>query len=294
MKTVFITERPTQIITSLILIEQLGLTKHTQIIAANRFTDAKSIINNLSRVSPEIEFLLTEDYDGAISAAQDQLPARLFMHWDVGFGTQRRLRKIAALNNNLPISIFEEGIGTYRQDIYTQPKRAIFRFLNLPTNVGGSKYTGEIFVFDKNKYISTATKSPPSINQIAEQYADFLMKHEHQFLDIFSGTELIKRLSDSRKRLCTIYLSDWKFKESDLNSIPKDDTEFVVKLHPHCKDNPILRSMEIAPRSLPAELLIISASKIFDRVNVYHKNSSAVIHIDKENITEINIAQTDK
>lgn len=284
MKTIFVTERPTQIITALALCDNLDLKEEVQIIVANRFDDASKIVRRLSDTETRLNFRLVSNYDDAIEIAAGEQPTHLFIHWDVGFGTQKRLRRLKQNNTGLRISIFEEGIGTYRQDIYPPLKKLIFKMLGLPVNVGGSRYINDIYVYDREKYISNARVQPRDVIQINPRLVDVIAEKEAQLVFIFSGQELIEALEASDRSVCTIYLSDWHFKETDLEGLVPNRGARVLKLHPHCKAHLSKNDILIAPNSLPAELLVMVASRLFEFVIIYHHGSSVPLYISPRNV----------
>ncbi len=289
MNTIFIAERPTQILTALALIEDLGLSGDVQILVADCFADASSVVIRFSEYESRVSFRLVATYGEAIDIAAAELPAHLFIHWDVGFGTQRRLKRLHRQNKGSRISLFEEGVGTYRQDIYPAIKKLIFRLIGLPVNIGGSKYVDDIYVYDKKKYVSSALVRPRFVKQIEPSLASFIEAREAQLISIFSARDLIKSLEESSSSVCTIYLSSWNFKELDLEELfPKNGVR-VLKLHPHCQTRVLRDDILVAPRSLPAELLVMIASRIFDVVTVYHSGSSLPLYINFENVALINL-----
>lgn len=288
MKVIFVTERPTQIITALALCESFGAHWQVQIIVANCFYDAPTIVGRLSETEGGLNIRLAATYDEAIKIVESELPAHLFIHWDVGLGTQRRLQRLMRANQGQKISVFEEGIGTYRQDIYPPLKKRIFRLLGLPVNVGGSKYVDDIYVYDREEYVGSALVRPQNVVQIYPQLCEMLAKREAQFAYIFSCQWLFELLKASNDVLCTIYLSNWNFSESDLvGRLPENGVK-VLKLHPHCQVCVKSKSIIVAPNSLPAELLVMSASRIFDVVVVHHKNSSVPRYVKNKNVKFIN------
>lgn len=284
MKTIFITERPTQIITALAICEQLISSSEILIIVSNCYSDATGIVHRLKEAEPQISFNLTENYEMAIEYAAKQLPAHLFIHWDVGFGTQKRLRRLRKINADEKISVFEEGIGTYRHDIYTPLKRKVFQILGLPTNIGGSKYIDEIYVYDKYKYITNAKKLPNEIVAITNSLESFIYSKQNKLNHVFSDQGFTNELEKSLGDDCYIYLSNWNFDFTDLYEFAQENGLKILKLHPFCKMEIETNNFLVAPKSLPAEILISMASRLFNTITVYHQGSSVPIYISAKNV----------
>jgi hypothetical protein len=293
VKTIFITERPTQIITAIAICEQLKLVNNIQIIVANCFSDASNIVDRFSKTERQITFRLHPTYEAALNVAINELPAHIFIHWDVGFGTQRRLRRLIKKNKGEKISVFEEGIGTYRQDIYKPLKKVIFNLLGLPVNVGGSRHISDIYVYNKEKYVQNAISRPETIYEISSSLQDMFARRIDQLLYVFSSEDFVASLEKNSNDRCTIYLASWEFDESELSELQIDDGIKILKLHPHCKTEPHLEDFLIAPKSLPAELLIIFANRVFKHLLIHHNGSSVPLYINAPNIVFKNLRQID-
>lgn len=291
MKTIFITERPTQIITALAVIDTLRCVDFAEIFIANRFEDASNIAQRLATKFGGVKFTIAESYEAALQMATAKLPTHLFIHWDVGFRTQSKLRDIRRRNTTLKISVFEEGIGTYRQDIYPKAKRIIFKALGLPINIGGSNYIDDIYVYDRARYIEEATRRPKEIIQIRNNLLDTIKQFETELVQAFSSNEFIDLVSRETNELCSIYLSNWDFHESDLQIHFPASGVRIVKLHPHCGASCTKQGILVAPKALPAELLIAIASQLFKNVIVYHFSSSTSLYINSKNVIFIDIKQ---
>jgi len=109
MKYIFITERPTQIITAVLLCKSINLTDNIQIFIANCFENAPEISNRFSEHIPAITFKLVNSYTTAIEIAESELPAHLFIHWDVGVGTQKWLSRLKKKINNVKYLFLKKG-----------------------------------------------------------------------------------------------------------------------------------------------------------------------------------------
>lgn len=290
MKTFFIVERPTQIITALAILDQLKNNQRVEILVANCFDDAVGVVSRLREFFSNINFKLVPSYPEAVSYLEHEQVSNLFIHWDVGFRTQKKLSQLR--RRNIQISIFEEGIGTYRNNIYAPFKKYIFSLLGLPINVGGSKYVDEIYVYDKERYEAEIQKKPPHVYQIKTGLFDFLLQKKCQFLKIFSSTDFVNsviKLSSHSPGLCSIYLSSWDYGDLINRSVEETHGAKILKLHPFNKTEIDGVDILVSPRSLPAELLIAVASSYFESVNVYHLGSSVVMYVTAANVNFINI-----
>lgn len=290
MKIAFITERPTQAITATIISLNNKSARSITIYVANCFNDAKGITQRLSEVHKDLTYIHSDSYNSAFESAISKRPDVLFIHWDVGFRTQNILKRVKKENPTIKISVFEEGIGTYRQDIYPRLKKLLFQICKLPINIGGSRHTDEIYVYNVNQYEYNATKKPISIKPIPKKLDEYITSNIKNLSYIFNFSDFLDSLNKSPDENCFIYLSNWNFHIEEINKFKCLDGALVLKLHPHCQVQIKDEKIYIAPSSVPAEVLIILASQIFSRVTVYHNNSSTEMYINNKNIEFIDLS----
>jgi len=287
-KAIFIVERPLQILTAIAIFEQCRFAGRPEVVVANCFNDAPAITHRLAKTfSHMFDFYSVPDYQSAIECCKNNQYDHVFLHWDIGFGTNLRLRSIQRRNRGVAFSIFEEGIGTYRDDIYPPFKKMLFKFLGLPVNNGGSSFSKEIYVYDPDEYRRKVTKPAPKVIQIVQPLSKLIVRYEHLFLQVFDPDRFVERyLKNLRGKVCIIYLSDWNFSFEQTSGVFSEASINILKLHPHNKSEITSDgSFMVAPNSLPAELLIISMARQFAEVRVFHCGSSAQRYIDIPNVT---------
>lgn len=281
----FVAERPLQIINAISICEQLKLAGDVDILVANSFADAPGITERLSQAFGLYNFHSFPDYHSAISHHLTKSYDELFLHWDVGFGTSKKLRDIKRRHPKLRISVYEEGVGTYRDDIYHGLKREIFRALGLPINVGGSKYTDRIFVYNPEEYFRSTPKWPRQVISIDKTVEEFIRQNYWKFSSVFDPDHFLAGVSPALAEDCVIYLSGWDFEEHDADMHFSESSFNILKLHPHCRLEVTPTAAAVAPNSLPAELLIYVAAERFANVKVIHKGSSTSRYVTSENVT---------
>lgn len=282
--SVFITERPIQIINAIELIDQLNLNGRVDLFIANTFHDAKGVSERLKISFPHINVFLFCDYQSAISHVPKRNYSHLFLHWDVGFRTQRILRHIKRLNPRLSISVFEEGVGTYRSDIYHFAKRKIFQLLNYPINVGGSIYTDRIFVHNVYEYNKNSVSTPKIVAKINRSVSESISYRWNNYIAIFDSDRFIENIEYDIDIECSIYMSGWNYNPRIPEKYFRDDHLNIIKLHPHCSYSEDFRKYRSVPANIPAELLIQHASHRCKIVNVIHHGSSSTRYINAPNI----------
>jgi hypothetical protein len=285
MKIAFVVERPIQIVTANAIINQLDIADRSDILISRGFYGARGVAARIGASGCLPGVAAFDDYRSAIEHATSGKYQEVFFHWDVGFGTNKFLYRARIKNPNLTFSLFEEGIGTYRQDIYSGIKKALFRIYGLPINVGGSRFVSRIFVYNPKMYIEKATRRPGIVTKVETSIAEEIQSSWGLYSHIFDEQHFLDNLPASRGSYCRIYLPNWQFDERKARSFFLQNTINIIKLHPRCTDFLDIENALKAPPSIPAEMLISAAAMIYDRVFVLHSGSSTAVNTAHPNVT---------
>ena len=289
MTIAFITATPLQIIIALSIKNQYKDKdkEKIDILIIGYFHDANNVCERLKKnFSQEINFKYFHKYFEAIKYAGHIRYDELFIHWDVGFRTNLYIYKLLSKSPKTVISVFEEGIGTYRDDIYSNPQKKLFKFLNLPVNIGGHPKTKKLYIYSPLEYKKNVTKPTIEIQEIFATVDVTIDKYLEEFESVFDPDDFLINLINRTEKECLIYMSSWDFNISMLDSLVKKDVVKILKLHPHIVKAPKILSEDffVSPNSLPAEILIKTASKYFEKVTVIHNGSSVTRYVTAENI----------
>lgn len=219
-------------------------------------------------------------------------PKRLFVDGDIGTRIFLYLALVKLLSPNVKVYVYEEGVGTYRSDIYQinawrRIKSEIFAKIGIATYFGGSVFCDGVFVFRAACYIDKVRpRSCIQVSQINESLLSYCKREMNSLRYIFAGRA---RLGFGSNKYCVIYLSDWELRESARKSLLKfgDDYYKIVKPHPHILAYPRDWGQAdwVADASLPAELLVIDAMAVFEKVVVIHHGSSVASYVTSENVS---------
>ncbi|MBK1796004.1 hypothetical protein JHL21_16045 [Devosia sp. WQ 349] len=286
----FIVERPLQIVNAIAIGRQNKSLSESEILVADNFDSAIDVFNRLVVEFPEIRFSFHESYGQAIGSIVDKDLKELFVHWDVGFRTQPILRRIKHKVPGIVISVFEEGVGTYRQDIYSGIKKKLFWVLQLPLNIGGSRFTDKAYVYSKNDYISNSYKVPAQVIEVERTVEGTISDSYLQWVSVFGAGNIIEEMEESGFSDGVVYLGNWDYLDGEADKYFSARSLNILKLHPYCKARISSANAHIAPKSVPAELLLHCASRLFDRVIVYHKGSSVERYIASKNVEFVDVS----
>lgn len=218
-------------------------------------------------------------------------PRRLFVDGDIGTRIFLYLAIVKLFSPSVRIYVYEEGVGTYRNDIYKinawrRAKARILTSVGVATYFGGSFFCSGVYVFKPNEYVDKVKpKARAEIRGIKEPLLSYCEREMDSLRYIFTGRT---RFEFEGNKLCVIYLSDWELRESvreDLLSYG-DDCFKIVKPHPHILTYPREWGGAdwVADASLPAELLVIEAMAAFEKIVVIHHGSSVASYVAGGNV----------
>jgi hypothetical protein len=299
-KVAFVITKPLQLLVSLAIIETFSKELTTDLIITNDFCDAESIskrINtHLKKAMKQINGVIffenqTTAYKHLMKSAYDSI----YIDSDVGFKRYIEILWIKAKKYKSKISVYEEGLGTYRNDIFKNDgaydfiKKKIFHILGIGYGFGGNFLVNEIYLFNPIEYNSPQNKKI-IINKIYYDIPYILNKYTILLAEIFLVASHFTKALNKNINLCTIYLSNWTMDEAAISKISKISDLLLVKPHPHIKTklDHVPKTIFI-DQSIPAEILIDVACDFYEKVIVYHHGSSVPRYANYENIEYIRI-----
>lgn len=207
---------------------------------------------------------------------------RLYIDSDVGLRKYMQLILLRLRNPHVNVAVYEEGLGTYRDDLYSGVKLKLFRFLGAGVYFGGSCFVDEVYVVRLDEYVKRfgSGKARKIVGRVMDLVSDPWVEK------LFQGVGELK-VVPKRSESCTVYLSDWHVREAVLNSISsKARGDLFLKLHPHLRlENMQFNEFRVIPSAIPAELLLSRLASIYANVVVYHHGTSAKFYCDLQNIS---------
>ncbi|NMM05998.1 hypothetical protein [Polaromonas sp.] len=291
-RRVFIVERPLQILIVFAILDQLEDDCVNDILVANCFHGAAEVVSRFNNLSTSgINYMLFGDYKKAFLFAEKNKYEEIFIHWDIGFRTSIRLNRLNFTTPRSKIYVFEEGAGTYRDDLYTGIKKRIFSKIGVAINNGGHNKIDGIFLYSPEYYRLSVSKPAKSIVQINLNVSEVIEQNDEFLIAIFDGTNFIKKLKIEKSIECVIYLSNWCFSPSDLDFIQNSKSTKILKLHPHIKiDHTNIRSdFIVCPNGIPAELLISKLQTLYEKITIFHHGSSVARYVNSNSTKFIDL-----
>lgn len=286
--TAFIVTKPLQILVALSIIKQLNIQATSHLVIVDSFFNAEMIFERLkladweySNISIEFCNSTKEAYKFVGSIAINNL----FIDADVGVRKYMCLLGIKIRRRLKKIFVYEEGLGTYRSDIYSGLKREIIKFFGIGVHFGGSGITNGVYVCCPSEYLENFPKYRKSVEKIRCSPQEILRLYFDKFSCIFDYSPS----SGLCGEVCNIYLSNWqidrKFTEK-FSALPGDK---YLKPHPHIKAEDLSEYGTLIGRTAPAEMVLIDLMEKYKFVNVFHHGSSVEKYISAKNIAFIRV-----
>ena len=265
------------------IIRQLGIAGESILIIHDGFAGAKEISD---RFSPDeinlngLQVAYVKQRKDAFFFANRIKPREIFVDGDVGFKNFITLMLLKAFNDRLKISVFEEGIGTYRNDLYSGAKKRVFQIIGIGVHFGGSRLTSCVYVTSPSQYNSVFPEKAARTRLIKDGPKNIISMHKDAWISIF-GYKPVKSPHSSE---CNIYISDWNLKAESLKNIFKWEGDYYVKLHPRCNDEVEIPDVIVLESSAPAEMILSDLSEKYTKVRVFHHGSSVTKYFDEPNV----------
>lgn len=281
----FIITKPLQLMIVIALLEQLPAEVKKELLIVNYFADAEQVSIRLSKViSKECKVIFLINDRQAFELAGNRRYEKLFMDSDVGFMRNLTLIRLKVRSIRTVLAVYEEGLGTYRNDLYSGVKRNILSIAGCGVNFGGNWLVNELYLYKPDDYVvhikAKIIKIKKSIQTLLSEdlvRMKIIFNAEHCLSSLEVATEGLKR--------CVIYLSNWDLSERVIQALKKHESLVVVKSHPNIKK--IHKSCEagciLVEPVIPAEMLIGWAVSRFESVSIYHHGSSAERYMNNSN-----------
>lgn len=289
--SIYICTKPLQIIISLILIDcQEHSAGKSTIFVIDYFHNSAQVEKLIQKNFKQIETKWFSTKESALGQACTEQCDKLYIDSDVGLKNFIALSILKAKSPGTKIQLYEEGIGTYRNDLSTSAlKSKLLPYLGLGYYFGQFWGTERIFVFNTDRY-TTNTNSKKPTTKITPSIKEWLEGNEEPIHNIFcDGLDLESLISDKDgSGNASLYLSSWTPDRKIMTKVGAYNNSFI-KFHPHLKISPEkseIGQSVVIPNQIPAEILLLKLTKTFQQIYVYHENSSALSYIQDPKITE--------
>lgn len=284
----FVAANPLQILMSTSIMRQLDIADKSALIIHGGFAGAEEIA---ARLSPNdlgldgLEIIYLNQRKDAFAFVNKAKPREIFIDGDVGFRNFAMLLFLKLFNRKLRISVFEEGIGTYRKDLYHGAKKNIFPTIGIGTHFGGSVLTSFVYAIDPSRYKNIFPKNSAIIRPIDAGPRMVLWSNYHAWVRIFNYKEIEKTSSNE----CNVYLTNWNFRVESLKRIFELKGDHYIKLHPRCGAKVSMPGVVVFDTAAPAEMILSDLANKYKIVRVFHHGSSVAQYFSDSNVIFIQL-----
>lgn len=272
-KAAFLISKPLQLMISLCIVRQGNWDEIPVFIILDAFCDASSVADRLSQEFTDLQQpVFFKHRNQAFQYVRQKGFDHFFIDSDIGVKNYLLLLQQKIAKPSLMIHVYEEGVGTYRDDLYQGLKRRLLSVLGVGTFFGGSAVANSIFVFDEQEYATKFPRNKHKVVKIAEPLHAFIRENRHQLKQVFDYVGMDANSAGSE--LCVIYLSNWRIDDNFLSRLVRMDGDLFVKPHPHIHIDKVIDGVQFIQAQVPAELVVIEASELYKFVDVYDHFSS--------------------
>jgi len=283
----FIVTKPLQLMVALSIMHQLEIAERSQVIVVNAFAGARGVAERLAFLAEPfsgISVKFVETIPTAYHFIRNNRFSVIFIDADVGVRKCIDLLRARLANSGLEIRVYEEGLGTYRKDLYQGFKRSLLNSLGIGTRFGGFGLTSKLYLYNPAEYQINFPKSKVLLELVAIPLSQFIYDHFGLLSCLFD----YKAPASVRSHKCNLYLSNWSIDDLFINRFLALHGDSYIKPHPHITDfkNNNSHSLVVDP-AIPAEIAILGFLSLYESVDVYHHGSSVERYITNDNVNYI-------
>jgi hypothetical protein len=283
----FLITKPLQLMVVSSLLEQLPKHTRKELLIVDLFSDARGVSQRLSVIAHEnCTTIFFENEKSVFARAINKRYSKLFIDSDVGFARNLTLISLKIRSPKTVLAVYEEGLGTYRNDMYRGLKKKALSCLGCGVYFGGNWLVKELYLYGPEECKNSLRSKKIKIHK---EIQTLLQERRQEFEFIFDAAGFYQRLEmqiNDRKK-CVIYISNWQLDQAVISYLKSTIGLVIVKPHPHIKNVAEINSNEgfaFAKATVPAEMLIAWAASNFESVSVIHHGSSVVRYVYFDNV----------
>jgi len=273
----FIVTKPLQFLIATALKNQLDARIKFKLLIINSFDGSESVSAKV--VDSGLGWDSASYYQTKREAMQSLYSDRVdsvFIDSDVGFSNYVGLSLFKARFLATNIYVYEEGTGSYRDNLYSGVKSFFFKMIGCGTAFGHSLPVSGIWLYKPEKFKKKFKRYRKQIHKIEKSVFRMTVENTIKLSELFNGAEIYSKINRKQNN-CALYLTSWTVDKDFLKKFIDISGDKYIKPHPHLIDSQLdssqLNSVEL-PSGAPAEILILAFSEKYDVVYVYHHGSS--------------------
>lgn len=287
-RVAFIITKPLQLMVALNIINQHKSGVMPNLLIIDSFFRSKLIADHLStNLNEKWNCLYFLSKKQAFKYVKNQNFDIIFSDSDVGLLNYLYFLKLKINKPDLLVYIYEEGFGTYQNDIYPGYKKYLYRFFGIGSNFGGCRFTAGIYLYSRARYEKTFPHCKHKAIEIRSSLFDFISKKRNQLNKIFYFTSI--RSPKIKTTGCCLYLTTWCVSCDFLCYLEKKNEDVYIKQHPHMKNPQDYNVGTSVDANVPAELVVLDLLDKYSHITIYDHSSSLRQYIVSSRVTFFNV-----
>lgn len=282
-KSAFLISKPLQLMIALCIVQQHQWDIKPVFVILDAFRGAESVAGRLSRDFSHIQTpIFIKERVEAFSFLRKKKFNNLFVDSDVGLQNYIALALQKLSNHRLSIYVYEEGLGTYRTDLYSGFKKKLFSLMGVGVFFGACRFVSAIYVFNPEEYSARISSNGSKAIKIEQKLSIFIKSNYDALIQLFDFHGLPSKLKDYS--FCSIYLTSWLVDKDFVVFFKSLKGDLFIKPHPHIKSELKYKGVDLIKSNVPAELIIQYLINIYSFVFVYDHNSSVRRYLSEDNL----------
>ncbi len=295
-KVCFLVSKPLQFLISQSILGQLDKNEEYTLLVVDGFSDSLGFSYRVRECElgwSEIEWFPSKKH--AFRFIEKCNFSKVFIDSDVGFVNLISAFRVKCKKFKTKIFVYEEGVGSYRNDLYRGFRKAILNFLGAGTNFGGCIFTSGIYLNDPRRYLKKFPSYYRKCRKIKISVHETIEASVSKYIYIFNVVNLfLSPYSESSTKDCSVYFTSWNIDYCVIEELLEFENDKYIKLHPHLKDKKVnfkgSEKIHYLPSQVPAEIVVMLLRNKYRKISVYHHDSSLILYIPaSETIKYINI-----
>lgn len=288
---VIIAGKPLQLLIAISVAEQINIIDKCDIFLVSNFFDSKALVkkyNNFNYKWPKITH-----YSAFNQACQKFINgnySHLLVDSDIGGKKYLNMLGKKIRNRKSEMYVYEEGQGTYRNNVRVGIKKYIFSLFGIGHTFGGCVFTSKIFLYKSGKYSNRFPELAKKAIQIDKPIIEFINENLIFLNKIFSISAYFDKIKIS-DNIAYLVLMEKNTPINSVETIKHLSGDKFLKRHPHVQSFSCEDGFYSINNSIPAELLILNMSNIYTKLVVFHFGTSTRHYMKKKNIFYIKLAE---
>lgn len=283
-RAAFLISKPLQLMIALCIVQQGQWDTKPVFVILDAFNGAREVaerlLNEFDRFQLPVFFTSRQ---AALTFLKKEKFDHLFIDSDVGLKNFLMLASQKLANHGILIHVYEEGLGTYRNNLYVGIKKKIFNLTGVGASFGGCRFVSSVYVFNTQEYIDNIPENSVKVNEIQGNLSKFIatnrdaLKRLFEFSGVNSGSK-----SNSH---CAVYLSNWRVDKEFISYFKLLQGDVFIKPHPHLRNCSEFDGVRSIGANVPAELVIGDLMEVYEFVRVFDNHSSVRRYVSGHNLT---------